>query len=462
MPRTAAGIDIGTTSISVIILDLDSGEILENLTAANPQFKPPEAKGHHYLQDPLRIEADLFRLLSEVKNSYSPLAVTGQVHGILYYEQSGKAVSPLYTWLDQSGTALIPELKKSAQQLLAERTGKTLPAGYGLLTHYTNSLTDAVPKDTAGVTGIIEYITGRLVGKPLAESYPSSLGAYGFFDPVSEKFYVESLQEIFSKNRQLNFPSVSSSPFAQAGISVTLPHVPVSCPVGDNQAGFFGMVPAPETQALINVGTSGQISLFSNKTDCPTSMELRPFFSSGYLHVGATLAAGKAYEVVQRLFKSILNSSREKCFSDEEVYSLIQSMGSSAASDTQGLLIRTEFNGTRSDSALRGSIEGIDLQNLTDENLILGTANGVIRELYAFASDSDIGTEIVATGNAIRKNPLFQQAIARIFNRKVHIAPTEQGAAVGIALVGAISAGCMDLKGKNELAAKILAGTRSD
>ena len=55
------------------------------------------------------------------------------MHGMLYVDASGRAVSPLYTWQDGSGELLL-ENGESSVQLLKEVVAAA--SGYGIVTHF--------------------------------------------------------------------------------------------------------------------------------------------------------------------------------------------------------------------------------------------------------------------------------------------------------------------------------------
>ncbi len=62
------------------------------------------------------------------------IGMTGQMHGMLYVDHRGEAVSPLYTWQDGNGNELTKDGRTYAE-ILGEATG-TAASGYGLTTHY--------------------------------------------------------------------------------------------------------------------------------------------------------------------------------------------------------------------------------------------------------------------------------------------------------------------------------------
>lgn len=446
MRTVHVGLDIGTTNLTLVVLDLDERRIIDHRSTPNVRVFTDES--YAYAQDPHTIESRVRALIREVNHPIASICVTGQVHGILYYDESGTAVSPLYTWLDQRGLVEVDGI--SSQEMLFEGTGTLLPAGYGLLTHYANRRLGRVPSQSVGFCGILEYITGRLIGSPLRSADPSCLGTYGAFDAVHSVFDPTVLSAVLGDDADGFLRA--SGPFTIAGYGEE--GIPVSYPVGDNQAGFFGMVPDWAGAALVSIGTSGQISLFSNRSDCPPSMELRPFLGQGYLHVGATLTAGKAYEELQRLFSSVITSCGFSV-DDETVFSMMKRMGEQVTSE-DALPVDTRFAGTRHDPLVRGSIGTIGLDNLRVGNLVRGTVDGIIDELHSFvAMQSKHLESLVAIGSSVRHNALFREGLKRFFGVVPIVPDVSDGAGLGAALIGAVSVGAISLTDVRAVVEKI-------
>lgn len=132
----AAGIDIGTTTISMIVLDMNTGEMKWRRTIEHRSFMEgifPESP----VQDPERISRFVSDPIVQMKNEcgdISAIGLTGQMHGMLYVNSDGQAVSPLYTWQDGCGNKIIED-GKTAAGFLKEAVGNAA-AGYGVTTHF--------------------------------------------------------------------------------------------------------------------------------------------------------------------------------------------------------------------------------------------------------------------------------------------------------------------------------------
>lgn len=155
------GIDIGTTTVSVVMTDTEMGKLLAKETVEHNSFLQ-SSKPEQKLQDPERIYEIVRELLiKQQKENGLPdgIGFTGQMHGMLYVDASGKAVSPLYTWQDGSGEIPMENGKTCAE--LLQGVGAAA-SGYGVVTHFYLQKKDQIPKDAVRMTTISDYIAMRL------------------------------------------------------------------------------------------------------------------------------------------------------------------------------------------------------------------------------------------------------------------------------------------------------------
>ena len=127
---TVLGLDIGTTTICGIAVDAKSGKLLKAVTLDNDSFI--EGKSFEKIQSPERIIEKVKALADELYDEFEPVCavgITGQMHGIVYIDENGKAVSPLYTWQDSSGNEQCGE--ESYAQRLSAVTGYAAASGFG-------------------------------------------------------------------------------------------------------------------------------------------------------------------------------------------------------------------------------------------------------------------------------------------------------------------------------------------
>ena len=105
------GIDIGTTTVTCLVLNTDKKEVVKSCTLKNDSF----IKGESFekLQDPKTIINIVKTAVKEVCCDIVPdaIGVTGQMHGILYLDENNSPCSPLMIWQDERGNEVYKNKK---------------------------------------------------------------------------------------------------------------------------------------------------------------------------------------------------------------------------------------------------------------------------------------------------------------------------------------------------------------
>ena len=429
------GIDIGTTSISSVVIDTETGAQLTSRTIPNDTVVP----GPNWSR---QLDADKIwekcRSLVEEYTTLWPdikrIGLTGQMHGILYTGSKGEALSPLTTWEDERGNLSFSEGKTYAEELSA-RTGYPMATGYGLTTYFYDLLNGLVPDGTSSLCTIMDYAAMKLTGQTrpvIHASNAASLGLYSIEKACFDKDACHSAGIGISV-----LPEVRSS---ETILGTTPGGIEVMIPIGDNQAGIISLLKDPR-DVIINVGTSSQISMVSNDPVCPEGLECRPYIGGQYLHLGAGLSGGTSFRLLNDFFSETCRlfskeTDRETMF----VRMMEEAEKAEQAEDgNEQLIVSTLFRGKRSDPSLRGSITGITPNNFTPGNLVLGFYRGVCTELVEYYLKMDADPEkgrLLLCGNAFRSNPLLRKIFGDTFKRQVYISDQKEEAATGAALLG--------------------------
>lgn len=187
------GIDIGTTTISVVLLDQDTGEITAKKVVSNDSWVSGTRYSH--LQDPKKIVEKVRTEADEYISKYlvAGLGVSTQMHGILYLNALGKAVSPLMTWQDERGNE---EYRPNVTyaEYLTDKTGFHLSSGYGSVTAFHDMECSLVPEGAVKIATIGDYVLMRLCGLKEPLMYWSNAASVGMFD--DHDFYRKTLEEL--------------------------------------------------------------------------------------------------------------------------------------------------------------------------------------------------------------------------------------------------------------------------
>jgi sedoheptulokinase len=449
------GLDLGTTKIAGLLLEVGqperggAGEARVRRVASRDHFAAlPAAHPWEHLEDPERLLALARELLRELSSEAGPpdgLCITGQMHGVLYVDSAGAAVSPLWTWLDRRAGRPHPR-GASYAEVLSARTGRTLHPGYGAATHFYNRDHGLVPQNAVGLCALMDFVSMRLAGARQPATDPTIAASLGLYDLDEGRFDAAAL-------RGSGLAELAWSRVVHAGtrLGATEEGTVVLAPLGDNQASFLGSVRDLEGSVLLNVGTGGQLCLFSRQHVClQPPLDVRPFPGGGFLLVGASLCAGKAYALLEEFFARVL-----ECFGGrrpegplfERMNELVGEAGE--AGEEVPLEVDTRFQGTRGEPGITGRIERITPGNLTPAALVRGFLRGIAGELHdryrqmTQAAGERRISSLVASGNGIRRNPALRAEFGRRFGLPLLVPRLSEEAALGAALCAAVGMGAL-------------------
>ena len=338
----AIGIDIGTTTISGVIVDAESRAVVLAKTIENGSFIKTEHEWERIQDAGLIVEKAkglLDGLLAESGGACA-IGLTGQMHGILYVDEKGKCISPLYTWQDGRGNLPGPGGRSLVEEIYEKYQVKTA-SGYGLVTHFYNMRnyrgfgTDGKKEESALISGqrnvsgkaaslctIADYFGMTLTGRHKPLIHISMADSLGFFDGEKGTFRKDAITAagIFMEI----LPEVTG----RLAVLGEYRGIPVKAALGDSQASFLGSVGMEEGAFLVNMGTGGQISAISDSYCIAPGIEARPYLNGKYLLTGASLCGGRAYAILESFFRSYLSAA---CVEQkEEQYGVMEKLAEKA------------------------------------------------------------------------------------------------------------------------------------
>ena len=250
------GLDIGTTSICAVVLD-GNGTVVYTTTKANNYHQRNE--NGERTQNPEKIFSLCKEIYCETMKEFKikSVGVSGQMHGILYVDCNGQALSPLYSWQDERGNLSFENATYA--EILSARSGYKMATGFGCTSVFYDYINGLIPKTALSFCTIGDYVAMKLAKKSkpfLNETNAASLGLYDI------------------KNRSWDFQAISrvglpTSLFPEVSATVTelgktAEGVSVFTAIGDNQASVYGAEQSPDT-VIVNIGTGSQISVITSE-----------------------------------------------------------------------------------------------------------------------------------------------------------------------------------------------------
>lgn len=432
----AVGIDIGTTTICGVVVEVETAELLVARTIQNTAAMFSE-KAYEKLQDADQIFSICNQLLKELLSEYEDIqyiGITGQMHGILYLDEKGEAVSPLYTWQDQRGNLFYND-EMTYADYLTEKSGILMATGFGLVTHFYNHINKKIPFNATTFCTIPDFVAMKFAGKKIPELHRSMAASLGLYDLRKDCFKKETIEDLGMDLKLL--PSIMKE---EKAIGYLNDSVAVFPALGDNQASFLGSV-SGGSNLLVNVGTGSQISSECKEIDENVRLEYRPYINGTYLVTGSSLCGGYAYAMMKRFLEKTVELLNIKDLNEECLKNIYKDMNEAAEKvygKGIGVSFDTRLNGTREDREITGSICGITEETFQPEYFILGTLQGICDELYSyykkFPEDVRISGKMIGSGNGIRMNPVLQKIFRDRFKMELEIPKYSEEAAYGAAL----------------------------
>lgn len=440
-PPLALGIDIGTSSLSAQLVDITTGVPLHTYAFDHEADIVTVAGNDAFAQDAAMLCDKAQSLCSSIVRAFPSvvcIGVTGQMHGIVCLGADGKILSPLYTWQNRFG--IRSDKGVSVCEEIKDLCGEWIPSGYGVNTLYALKKFGLLPENTEQITTVMDLAVMRLCGTNEALIHPTNAASLGLYDIGSASFDGE-------KAKRLGIdPGVFPRVIGDYSVAGKFEEIAVACAIGDNQAGVFGSL-SDDSGMLINIGTSGQVSVVIGENDVPAGGEIRPYFGKKRLCSGSILCGGKAYAAFADFVYTAVTGLGLQT-SKNEIYKYLGEIAAQGragqAGHTDDVTVCTEFSGTRADDSRRGHIGNINLANFTPAQFSRGILRGIADEMFAlYKSMGDGGKKAsfaAASGNAMRKNAALREIVSQRFAVPLFVPRHTEEAAYGAALYGAISA----------------------
>jgi sedoheptulokinase len=437
------GIDIGTSKIAAVIAEADGRAAAVSSRSHSAELSAPPGRSEQDARVLLESAWTVVKELPEAERSrVRGIGVTGQMHGVMLLDAAGDPMGPLITWKDmrcREGNFLSE---------LAVCTGKNLSSGYGCATLAWLASHGGLSPLAAHCATIQDWAVMRLCGLSHPVTDPTDAASWGLFDAAAARWdgrAVEAagipeglLPEVVPCGRVVG----RLTPVTAVRIGVP-PGVPVAVAIGDNQASMVATLQDPERELALTLGTGGQLSavLPAGIADEPegearASYELRPYPGGRRVAVAAGLCGGAAWKWLASSIRSWLAALRLPDVSQERIFAAMNELGLSAPA---GLTVRPHFMGERFDPGLRGSIEGIGLDDFSLGSVARALAAGICENLRGMMPETFRAgrLRLSGSGNALALNPLLRHAAEEAFGIPLVMSEVREEAALGAALVAA-------------------------
>ncbi len=449
------GIDLGTSAVKLLLMNSE-GRIEKIVSREYSLYFPQSGWSEQEPEDWFReTMAGIRELTAECdKNQVAGISFGGQMHGLVALDADDNVIRPAILWNDgRTGKETDYLNEVIGKEKLAEYTANIAFAGFTapkLLWMKANE-----PDNFARISKIMlpkDYLAYRLSGAFCTDV--SDASGMLLMD-VKNRCWSEQMMNICGITED-QLPKLHES-YEVVGTlrpeiagELGLPEsVKVIAGAGDNAAAAVGTGTVGDGMCNISLGTSGTIFISSNKFLADSNYALHSFaHADGHYHLmGCMLSAASCNKWWnEEILKTMDYSAEQKGITDEKlgenhVFFLPYLMGE-----------RSPHN----DPDVRAMFMGMSMDT-TREDMTQAVLEGVafgLRDSLEVARSLGICPERTKICGGGAKSPLWRKMIANIMNMKVEVIESEEGPALGGAMLAAV--GCGEYPDVETVAAKIV------
>lgn len=447
------GIDLGTSAVKLLLMD-GEGKIQKIVSREYPLYFPHPGWSEQKPEDWYEQVMDgMKELIAEAdKSKVAGISFGGQMHGLVILDKEDQVIRPAILWNDGRTyeecdylNNVIGKEKLSEYTANISFTGFTAPKILWVKNKEPENFKKIVkimlPKD---------YIAYKLTGVNCTDV--SDASGMLLMD-VKNRRWSKEMCEICGISEEM-LPklyesyecvgTVKPEIARELGIPET---VKVAAGAGDNAAAAVGTGTVGDGMCNISLGTSGTIFISSEKFGVDKNNALHAFaHADGHYHLmGCMLSAASCNKWWRDeiIGTSDYGAEQKKigALGENHVYFLPYLMGERSPHNNpnaRGTFIGMTMDTTRADMT-QAVLEGVAF---------------ALRDSFEVAKSLGIKIERTKICGGGAKSPLWKKMIANILNLKVDVIESEEGPALGGAMLAAVA--CGEYKNVEEAAAKIV------
>ena len=434
------GIDLGTSAVKLLMMD-ESGKILNVVSKEYPLFFPHPGWSEQKPEDWYEKSMEGLKELTEGfdKSKVKGISFGGQMHGLVILDKDDNVIRPAILWNDGRTTEECDYLNNViGKDKLSEYTANISFTGF--TAPKVLWVKNKEPENFAKIAKMMlpkDYLAYKLTG--VHSTDVSDASGMLFFD-VKNRTWSKEMCEICSVKPEWLakiFESYEKIGTLKEDVAKELgfsSDVIVAAGAGDNAAAAVGTGTVGDGRCNISLGTSGTIFISSKKFGVDSFNALHSFaHADGSYHLmGCMLSAASCNKWwMDEIIGTTDYAAEQKAIDklgENHVYFLPYLMGE-----------RSPLN----DPYARGTFTGITMDT-TRADMTQAVLEGVAfatRDMYEVAKSLGIKIERTKICGGGAKSPLWKKMIANILNLKVDVIESEEGPAMGGAMLAAVAAG---------------------
>ncbi|MBL4934609.1 xylulokinase [Clostridium sp. YIM B02515] len=458
------GIDLGTSSVKIIVMD-EEGKVIASLSKEYPVFYPEQGWAEQNPEDWWNATKEGIKELIEKKQingkTIKSIGFSGQMHGLVTLDENDKVLMPAILWCDQRTgeeceyiTEVVGKDKLSKYTGNKALTGFTAPKILWIKKHrqevYSKVSHILLPKD---------YIRFKLTGE-YATDVSDASGTL-LFDVENRVWSKEMLNALKISEDLLpkcyESSQVTGSISKEAALETGLEEgTLVVGGAGDQAAGAVGTGTVESGIISVAMGTSGVVFASQKEYAVDSENRLHSFcHANDEWHVmGVMLSAASCL----KWWVEAVNKGNSKTF-DELLYE-----AEKIPAGSEGLIFLPYLMGERtpySDPYAKGCFIGLNITH-TRAHMTRAILEGVafgLKDSLELVRNLNIPINEVRVSGGGAKSKLWRQILADIFETRIDMINSVDGPSYGAAILAAVGAGKFD--SVNEACSKLIKVTES-
>ncbi|WP_250626478.1 xylulokinase [Pinirhizobacter soli] len=436
MSRLVVGLDVGTQGVKLIAYDGAARRTLA--THGHPLELQAGDDGRREQRAEAWIDAIVAcfaQLDAATRARVVAIGVSGQQHGFVPLDAAGRVLAPVKLWCDTSSQRECDEIMAAAggARRCVEIAGNPILAGYtASKLPWTRRHRPEVYRQLATILLPHDYVNFWLTGEYWMECGDAS--GTGWLDVRTRRWSMEMLaatdpeRDLSACLPPLVVPE-ASFPIAPAIAGrLGLPRsVRVSAGGGDNMMAAIGTGNIAPRMLGMSLGTSGTLFTHADRPVVDDAARWAAFCTSdgGWLPLVCTMNCTVATESVARTFGFDARDGDASM--------------AGTAPGAGGLVMLPFLNGERTPDLphARGSLHGMDLDNLTHANLYRAAMEGAtyaLRHGYEALGTAGLRFDAIRLTGGGSRSANWRQMVADVFALPVDVPLQAEGAAFGAAL----------------------------
>lgn len=443
--RYLAGIDLGTSSVKVLIMDTEGNSLAvthAEYDVMTPKMLYAEQNPDQWWKCTVAAIQEAMQKSGIDREELAGIGLSGQMHGLVALDREYRLVGPAIIWMDQRSAEETAQIRQLARELSDQELLNQPGAGMMICTllwlkHHQPDVYEKIqyvmlPKD---------YIRYRLTGEIGSElSDASATLAFSVKNLCWCKELIkrvglkEDVWPALGKSTEVA-GYVSEAAARETGLSV---RTKVVYGGSDSSAQLVGNGIIKEGTMSCNIGTASQVAVVVNAPMYDKEMRLQTwchavpktwYVQAGTLNGGSTL---------RWLKKNILE--------DQKAYSILDAEAGKIPVGSEGLLYLPYMAGERTpmqDPMAKGVYFGMSLKH-RQAHLVRAIMEGVVYNLKECTNILDqmgIHRDRMISSGGAAKGVTWKQIQADIMDMPVYTTKTEEEACQGAALLAGVGCG---------------------